>query len=344
LGNVPRQFDRADDTRTIHNGADDNASGTAGVVELARVLVGEPRLRRNVLFVAFGAEEMGLLGSTHFVEHPTIKLKHVRAMVNFDMIGRFGAEKFTVYGVRSGKGFEQLVDRAAEQAGIKYRAPAGGSGMFGSSDHAPFYDHDIPVLFPFTGVHKQYHAPEDDWELIDAAGAVNILTMFHAVVRDLANLEAGPTFEKLSASEPEEEETPIKPGAEHEKEVRDKEGGEADHGHEHGHSGDKTGGEVERPTRPPVRLGIVPDFTGGDQPGVIASSVMEGGAAKSAGMQDGDRIVRIGEQTIKDIYGYMNALRDYKAGDTVEIAVVRKDAEVTLKVVLKESPRRRGPE
>jgi hypothetical protein len=343
LGKVPRQFDRKDDTTYIHNRADDNASGTAGVVELARVLAGEPRLRRNVLLIAFSAEELGLLGSAHFVEHPTIALKYLRAMVNFDMIGRFGAEKFTIYGVPSGREFAKLVDRAAEQAGIKYRAPAGGSGMFGASDHASFYDHDIPVLFPFTGVHKQYHSPEDDWELIDPAGATKILTVFHSVVRDLANLESGPTFEKLTAPEPEEE-APVKPGVEHEKELRDKEGGEKDNGSEQGPAEEKSGGEVERPTRPPVRLGIVPDFTGGDQPGVIASSVMEGGAAKTAGMQDGDRIVRIGEQKIKDIYGYMNALRDYKAGDTVDIVVVRKDAEITLKVALKESPRRRGPE
>ena len=199
LGKVPPRSDQHDNTPQIHNGADDNASGTAGVLELARVLAGEPRLHRNTLFIAFSAEEMGLLGSAQFVEHPTLALKDVRAMVNFDMIGRLSADKFTIYGLPSGKEFEKLVDRAAEQAGIKYRAPAGGSGMFGASDHASFYDHDIPVLFPFTGVHKQYHSPEDDWELIDAEGAAKILTMFHSVVRDLANLESGPTFEKLVA-------------------------------------------------------------------------------------------------------------------------------------------------
>ncbi len=333
LGRVRPAFNRKDKRPQIHNGADDNASGTAALLELARALGQEPKLHRNLLFIAFSAEEMGLLGSAHFVAHPTVALEQLKVMVNFDMIGRFSAGKFTVYGLPTGKGLGEIVDRAATAVGLKYRAPQ--AGLFEASDHASFYQHDIPVLFAFTGVHKQYHTPDDDWELIDADGAAQILGMFHQVVRDLANLDEGPTFEKI-APPPEgenEEEVPVKPGIEHQKEAQETEENGATHG------GDDRGAEARRPTRPKVRLGIVPDYTAGDEPGLTVSTVVDGGAAKAAGIQDGDRIIRIGEQKIKDMYGYMDALRDHKPGDTLEVVVVRKEGaeskELTLKVTLK---------
>lgn len=334
LGKVPHQWDKKDSALYVHYGADDNASGTAGVIELARLLAKEGGLRRNVLFMTFSAEEMGLLGSAHFVSHPTLELSVVKAMVNFDMIGRLGAEKFTIYGVGTGQEFDELVKQAAEEVGIEYRAPKGVGDMFGASDHASFFEHEIPVLFPFTGVHKQYHRPEDRWDLIDAQGATQILTMFHRVVRELANMPAGPTFQKPPEDAAPEGEPPIKPAVEHEKEVQRDEG-------EHGESG---GGEVEARTRPKSRLGIIPDFAGGEQPGVVVSSVLDGGAAKAAGIQDGDRIVRLGDQKIKDIYGYMDALRECRPGQTVEVVVMRKDQEMTFKVTLTETQKRRVEE
>jgi hypothetical protein len=338
LGNVPAHGGRAGDlTRQIHNGADDNASGTAGVIELARALGQERGLRRNILLITFSGEELGLLGSEHFVTHPTLALKNIRAMVNFDMIGRLNQHKFTIYGVGSGKEFVELLRQAAEQAGVEYRALSGGGGMFGASDHSSFYSHDIPVLFPFTGVHKQYHQPEDDWELIDAAGATRVLTMFHETVRALASLETGPTFVTLpkGGEEEEEEEPPIKPAAEHAKEAQaDAAKPEKSH----------TGGEIGRRGRPQVRLGIAPEYSATSQPGVVAATVADGGAAKAAGMLEGDRIIRIGEHPIKDMYGYMEAMREAEPGQTLEVVVVRKDEEVTLKVKLKEATKPRGQE
>jgi hypothetical protein len=256
-------------------------------------------------------------------------------MINFDMIGRFNADKFTIYGVSSGKELADLIRRAAEPLGIKYRAAGGSGGAIGGSDHAAFYEHEVPVLFPFTGVHKQYHRPEDDWELIDAEGATRILALFRRIVRDLANLEAGPTFQPPTGEE-EPEEAPIKPGVEHEKELQ-----AAEEGGDHREGRTRTG-EVERPTRPRARLDIVPDFGGTDEPGVVVGSVIAGGAAKAAGIQDGDRIVRIGDHSIRDLYGYMDALREAKPGDTLEVVVVRQGKEITLKVTLKPPRRPRG--
>ena len=323
LGKVPNWRSR-DKTPVIHNGADDNASGTAGVIESARVLAQEGGLRRNVLFIAFSGEELGLLGSKHFVEHPTIPLADIRAIVNFDMIGRLSQDKFVIFGIPSATEFDELVRRAAEQADLKFRAA---KGLTGASDHASFYRSNIPYLFPMTGVHQQYHMPEDDWELIDAPGATKVLTAFHQIVRELADMKDGPTFHaQTEEAAPEDQE--IKPGVEHEKEAQEAE--------EKARAGHRSGRETSQPAMPNVRLGITPDVAGDDRPGVVADVVMDGGAAKAAGMRDGDRIVQIGERKIKDIYGYMDALKGFKPGDSVDVKIVRKDQELTLKVTFKE--------
>jgi hypothetical protein len=197
LGNVPLQFDPPDDTRYIHNGADDNASGTAGVLELARVLAQEPSRRRDILFIAFSAEEVGLVGSSYFVNHPTVPLDRIRAMVNLDMIGRYVPGDFQVDGTYTAAEFPEMVRRAAQAAGFECRTPA---GITSDSDHASFYDKGIPVLFPFTGFHDQYHRPEDDWQLINAEGAAAILNMFRQIVVELASMPSGPAFQEDTAA------------------------------------------------------------------------------------------------------------------------------------------------
>jgi hypothetical protein len=379
LGKVARQFQRDDNTPVIHNGADDNASGTAAVIELARVLGKEDHLRRNVVFIAFSGEEMGLLGSKHYIEslhledngevaragerstrdgaqagegavvrpvaHSTdadatakkppadkapVNHSSVRAMVNFDMVGRLKLDKFTVFGVPSAPEFADVVQRAADHAGLKYRAAP---GVAGNSDHAGFYYAHIPVLFAFTGVHKEYHRPEDDWQLIDAEGAARILGMFSEVIRDLANMEVGPTYRRVDAApEPEDEE--MKPGVEHEK---DKEKAAGAHG------GDGKKGEVEQPSMPKVRLGIVPDYSGArDEAGMVIDTVMDNGPAKAAGLKDGDRIVRIGDQKVTDVYTYMQALGAFKGGESIDVVIVRDGKEQTIKVTLKAAPKPKG--
>lgn len=331
LGRARSQVNAKDMRLHIHRGADDNASGTAALLELARAFNAEPKLRRGLLFIAFSAEEMGLIGSAHFVAHPTVALPRIKAMMNFDMIGRLRDDKFTIYGLPTGREFGEIVDRAAAEAGLKYRAPQ--AGLFECSDHASFYAHDIPVLFAFTGIHKQYHTPEDDWPLIDAPGAATILAMFRQIVRELANLEAGPTFERITEQEESEEDVPVKqPG------LKAKEQG-AEDVEAHEEEAGRDARDLRRPSRPAVRLGIVPDYGASDEPGLVVGSVIEGGVAKAAGLLAGDRIVKIGEQKVMDIYGYMNALRDRQPGDALEVVVVRKTEgeakEVTLKVTLK---------
>lgn len=328
LGNVPRQFERTSDAAFIHNGADDNASGTAAVLELARALARERDLRRNIVFVAFSAEEMGLHGSKHFVRQGGEEIAHVKAMINFDMVGRVGQERFTIFGIPSAPEFEPIVKAAADRVGLTYRAPR---ALSGNSDHAPFLYREIPYLFPFTGMHRQYHRPEDDTELIDAEGAARLLTMFHAIIRDLADLRDGPTFQR-STEKPSDEDTPPPPAFEQQQQQQ-QDNGQARAG---GPPRDDTDPDVGQPQMPRVRLGIVPDYATDGEPGVVIQAVTEGGPAKAAGLKDEDRIVKIGDQPIKDIYGYMAALKNMRPGQTVPVTVVREGKELTIEVKLGE--------
>ncbi len=335
----------------IYNGADDNASGTAGVLELARVLAANGGLRRNILFIAFSAEELGLLGSTHWVENPAVPLEHVKAMFNFDMIGRLEGKEVTLYGRSTAAEFAALLEAAAASTGVAFRAARGVPGM---SDHAPFHRRGIPVLFAFTGVHKEYHRPEDDWQRIDAPGAVRILELFAEIIRNVANMPSGPTFSAAAAGEPID--MPGKQPAIDEARTegppdgnagRTPPGAPATRPAGEAETRPSDDGEPRQPERPRVRLGIVPDMAGGVEPGVVVQGVMEGSPAQAAGMREGDRIIRIGPHTITDIYSYMDALRDHQAGDVVEVVVVRNRAEkavVRLKVTLAASGPRRPTE
>jgi len=330
LGIQPPRARSAARTPVIYNGADDNASGTAGVIELARAVNSGPPLRRNVLFIAFDAEEMGLLGSRHFVRNPTVEFGDVRAMLNLDMIGRLGQKRFAIFGVPTAEEFPELVEQAAEELGLEYKA---GRGMFGGSDHASFARHEIPALFFFTGMHKEYHQPQDDWELIDAAGAVRVLELSYKILVHLADMEEGPTFTEPSA-EPDEEEPAKKPAIEEEKEAA-----------RAGDAGDDTPKDADEPPSRDnvrVRLGVMPDVVGDDQPGMVVEGVLDGGAAKAAGMRDGDRILKIGDEDIRDIYAYMRAMQQFKPGDVVEVLIIRNGAKKTLKVKLQASKSRRG--
>lgn len=169
----PGSLDRSGAPR-LHPGADDNASGVALLLELARSLTrrrGE--LPRSVLFVAFGAEEQGALGSQRFVAQPPLPLPGLVAMLNLDMVGRLSREGLLVRGVGSSPRLPSLVSAAAEGTGLPLRlSPHGWS----PSDHAPFYDAGRPVLFLFTGYHDDYHRPEDGPDRIDVRGMERVLS------------------------------------------------------------------------------------------------------------------------------------------------------------------------
>lgn len=176
----------------IHNGADDNASGVAGILELARLYatntVKEPY---NFLFLCFSGEELGLLGSKHFSEYPTVPLEKVHCMVNLDMIGRFDEAKkeLIVGGVGTSPAFEPLVKSVAERSFSNQFALALDSSGVGPSDHTSFYLKKIPVLFFFTGVHSDYHKPSDDIERINLSGEAKVLRY---IVNIMDSLQAVP--------------------------------------------------------------------------------------------------------------------------------------------------------
>jgi hypothetical protein len=169
-----------------HNGADDNASGTSALLGLAKYYGAHPEARpgRSLAFVAFSAEEMGLLGSDYFVSHAPFPLEQVAAMVNFDMVGRLRDENLQVFGTETAKEFSALLDSldAASQLKLSYI----GDG-YGPSDQTSFYARDIPVLHLFTGTHSEYHRPEDDWETINAAGLAEVTDFAIALVDKLGN-------------------------------------------------------------------------------------------------------------------------------------------------------------
>ena len=152
----------------IHNGADDNASGTAGILELAEKLsFNKKLLKRSIILMAYNAEEEGLLGSKYYVNNPTIDLSSVITMINMDMIGRMSDNKVTIGGTGTSPGFETLLNDVNEKNEMQLKMSPEG---YGPSDHASFYINDVPVLFFFTGTHENYHKPSDDWEHINAIG------------------------------------------------------------------------------------------------------------------------------------------------------------------------------
>lgn len=171
------------DTTAVHNGADDNASGTAGLLELAQSFAALPLNDRNILFAAFAAEELGLLGSAWLADNLPAEVGTVEAMLNMDMIGRLDSERrLTVYGTGTSPGWDDLLDRVNGKSSHDFalsRIPDG----YGSSDHASFYARGIPVLHFFTGTHSDYHRPDDDPELLNYQGEERVVRFIAELVR-----------------------------------------------------------------------------------------------------------------------------------------------------------------
>ncbi len=168
----------------IHHGADDNASGVAAMLETARDLAARrTALPRSVLFIAFGAEELGTLGSLHFTKNPTVPWDSVVAMFNMDMVGRLRGDKLDVQGVGTSPAWKGLVEASNADAKLKLALLEGG---FGPSDHSPFYAAKKPVLFAFTGAHADYHKPSDTADRIDSEGIVRVVKFLEPVVVGVA--------------------------------------------------------------------------------------------------------------------------------------------------------------
>jgi Zn-dependent M28 family amino/carboxypeptidase len=267
----------------IHNGADDNASGTAMLLSLAKQLNNKNDLENNYLFIAFSAEELGLIGSRYFVNSDVFKKESINFMINLDMVGRLNAEKeLSIFGVGTSSIFKQVVNSLNNN--FKLKIIEDGTGP---SDHTSFYNKDIPVLFFHTGSHENYHRPSDDVNLINYKGMSEISNYIIDIIDELE------TYNKLEFKE--------------------------------------TISNQPTVARFNVSLRVMPDYVfEGD--GMKASQIIKGGPADDAGLIDGDVIIMLGENEVKDVYDYMNSLSKFEKGDSTKVIVLRSGKKLEFEV------------
>jgi hypothetical protein len=193
----------------IHNGADDNGSGTAMILELFEKFSSTNMHKRTLVFIAFGGEELGLLGSKHYVNNPTIDLSKVQLMVNLDMVGRMDEESnVQLGGSPSAKNFSSKLHPFFVNSKINIIDL--GKGIFSRSDHYNFYKNDIPVLFFFTGIHPDYHTATDDEDKINYNGMMEISKVVEPIVSEFANTEERLIFESMEDEEQKTMQSPSK--------------------------------------------------------------------------------------------------------------------------------------
>jgi hypothetical protein len=278
----------------IHPGADDNASGTAAMLEVARRLAMQAKAKkfsRRFVFIAFTGEERGLLGSARYVRDPLVPLDKTIAMLNMDMVGRMKDNKLTVYGVDTATEFAPLLARLDQPHGFKIISEMGG---FGPSDHASFFAKRIPVLFFFTGLHADYHRPTDTADKLDVRDMRRVADFVSDVAAALAEAPARPHFFESHAQE--------------------------------SHMTQQGG---DRPY-----FGSIPDFGVESPGGYAISGVTKGGPAEVAGLKGGDVIIRLGDSKIAGLEDFDSALREHRAGDKVAVRVKRDGKELQLEVSL----------
>lgn len=286
------------DSREIHNGADDNASGTMALIEVARALAAHrDRLGRDIVFVAFSAEERGLVGSSMFVHAPPAGLgvDDIYAMLNMDMVGRLEGGRLQVLGGDSAEEWPQIVGPVCVD--LELDCAVGGDG-FGSSDHSSFFAADIPVLHFFTGAHAQYHRPEDDADLVDSAGAVRIVQLIETISEALTRREAALTLVKTSDGP-----------------ARQRMSGGARLGTVPDYAGPTDG-----------------------RSGVLLSAVRTDSPAERGGLQRGDLIVGIGDVEIAGIEDFMAVLSAATPGERAIVKIVRDDEIMELEVTYGGTP------
>lgn len=284
----------------VHHGADDNASGTAGVIALARAIAAQGIGRRGTLFIAFAGEEVGLLGSQHWVENPTRSLANAVAMLNMDMIGRIDQSKIYVGGTGTAALFSELVEDATDEASFEVSLSQSG---YGASDHTSFTAKGVPVLFFFSGLHADYHKPSDTWDKINAEAAVEVLDVVSEIANELRDREGRPEFVREQAANPHAGGTP---------------------------SGGGGGGYGPY-------FGSIPDFA--EVPnGVRFADIRPESPAAKGGLLPGDIMTGFDGKPIENLYDFTYALRDSRVGQTVDVVVLRDDVEITLPVTLGERP------
>lgn len=269
--------------KLIHNGADDNASGTAALIELARMLKTSKARNNNYLFIAFSGEELGLYGSKYFTDNPTVDLKMVNYMINMDMVGRLNdsSRVLTVGGVGTSPAWGKVYpapqnDGRMEKKYFNIKYDSSGTGP---SDHTSFYRKDIPVLFYFTGLHTDYHKPGDDADKINYEGQQMIVQQIFSVIESL-NEEGKLAFTKTRET------------------------------------------QTTTTARFSVSMGIMPDYTFAGT-GVKADGVTPDRPAAKAGLKKDDIILQIGEHSITSMESYMQALGKFKKGEKAKVKFKR---------------------
>jgi hypothetical protein len=317
---------RRSDRGTLHPGADDNASGTAGVLVLADRLArhyantDEGDLR-SIMFVLFGAEEAGLHGSRYFTENPPLPIEQITFMANFDMIGRLRDHTVMLSGVGTADEFEHILPAHIERSGLTVAVSPGG---FGPSDHANFFRAGIPVLFAFTGLHPEYHAPEDKGYTVNPWGAALVLQLMEPIILDIARLSGSLTFNAEAAGRRIDWNTDrVRDDATPRPRVADRSDD----------VGDMPGRDGAAP--PSVRLGIMPDYGADLVTGVRVDAVFDDTSAADGGVMPGDVLLEWNGEPIADGMALMNFLRRHKPGDVVRMTVLRGNSRVDLEVTLK---------
>jgi hypothetical protein len=308
----------------IHHGADDNASGVAGLIELARMLSSQ-KLKRTVVFIAFSGEEEGLIGSSYYVNHPIIPLANTVAMINMDMIGRLKDRNLIVGGVGTAQEWRSLIDadnsigsmtvslNTTPRAGDPPSAASlpivvGANGQpvvtmdpakqflltlnedgYGPSDHSSFYAKQVPVLFFWTGTHNDYHKPSDTADKINYEGEGRIVSFVARIIRDIDQSDKRPTY-AVARSESQGRSMGFR-----------------------------------------VYLGTIPNYAETND-GLKLDGVRDDSPASKAGLKAGDRIVKMAGHEVKNVYDYTYALGEMKAGQEYEVEIVRGSERLTLRI------------
>ena len=286
----------------IHHGADDNASGVAGLFELARFFSPKnKRMRRTIVFIAFSGEEEGLLGSSFYVNHPVVPLADTVAMINMDMIGRLKDDKLIVGGVGTAQGLRELVTLANSRniktdgtdVDTNAAAPLAltlNEDGYGPSDHSSFYAKQVPVLFFWTGTHEDYHKPSDTADKINYEGEARVLSLVRKVVNEIDFGEKRPTY-TVAKSESQGRSMGFK-----------------------------------------VYLGTIPNYAESET-GLKLDGVRDDSPAARAGIKAGDVIVKLAGREVRNVYDYTYALGEMKAGAEYEVELMRGGERLTLKII-----------
>lgn len=281
----------------IHYGADDNASGTAAVLELAKLFSQAGPQPRSLLFVTFTGEEEGLLGSKHWVEHPPVDLKRVVAMINLDMVGRLKNDSVMVGGGKTTTSFPTILQRADDLSPLQLKG-IWDSGV-APSDNASFVLKRIPVLFFWTGNHADYHRPTDTADKINYPGQAQLVDLVAQIVREIT-VQKDLRFAEMPATDPTAQ--PTDPSL-------------------------RSGG---------ASLGVVPDYGDDAIKGVKISGTTPGSPASKAGLQPNDILVEIDDRKVENIYDLTEILNTSPPGKTVPIKVIREGKEATTQATFGE--------